>query len=470
MKPFMDQNFLLNTETARMLYHEAAKDCPIIDYHCHLSPREIWEDIRYDNITQVWLGGDHYKWRLMRSAGVPEKYITGDADDHDKFLKFAEVLGKSIGNPIYHWAHLELRRFFGYEGILNAETAEDVWNLANEKLHGDGFSSRGLIMMSNVDTICTTDDPVDSLEYHEKLEGDVSFPVTVLPAWRPDKAMNLEKETWPAYIEQLSRVSGVKVDSFAALKQALHVRLDFFAAHHCSLSDHGLNYVMYAPASEEKVEAVFAARLAGKLPSAEEEAAFKYAFMIAMAEEYHARGWVMQLHYGCRRDNNPPMFRTLGPDTGYDCVDNTAPSTQTAAFLGALEDKGCLPKTILYSLNTNDNAAIDTILGCFQSSEAVGKIQHGSAWWFNDHFQGMTEHLVSLGNLGYLAGFVGMLTDSRSFLSYPRHEYFRRILCRLFGQWVEEGFYPDDPDTLKGIVKSICYFNAKRYFNFYKKI
>ena len=469
MKPFMDQNFLLNTETARMLYHEAAKDCPIIDYHCHLSPREIWEDIRYDNITQVWLGGDHYKWRLMRSAGVPEKYITGDADDHDKFLKFAEVLGKSIGNPIYHWAHLELRRFFGYEGILNAETAEDVWNLANEKLHGDGFSSRGLIMMSNVDTICTTDDPVDSLEYHEKLEGDVSFPVTVLPAWRPDKAMNLEKETWPAYLEQLSRVSGVKVDSFAALKQALHVRLDFFAAHHCSLSDHGLNYVMYAPASEEKVEAVFAARLAGKLPSAEEEAAFKYAFMIAMAEEYHARDWVMQLHYGCRRDNNPPMFRALGPDTGYDCVDNTAPSTQTAAFLGALEDKGCLPKTILYSLNTNDNAAIDTILGCFQNDTAVGRIQHGSAWWFNDHFDGMTEQMKSLASLGYLAGFVGMLTDSRSFLSYPRHEYFRRILCRILGEWVEGGFYPEDYDTLKEIVADISYNNAKKYFAFDEK-
>ncbi len=469
MKAFLDQNFLLNTEAARVLYHEAAKDCPIIDYHCHLNPKEIWDDVRYENITRVWLGGDHYKWRLMRSAGVPEKYITGDASDHDKFIHFAEVLGKAIGNPIYHWSHLELRRYFGYEGVLNAQTAEEVWQLANAKLQSDGFTSRGLIRMSNVDTICTTDDPVDSLEYHEKLAADKTFPVTVLPAWRPDKAMNLEKETWTDYLAQLEKVSGVKIASFADLKKALAVRMDFFAAHGCSLSDHALNYVMYAPASAEKVEEIVAARLAGKLPDAEEEAVFKFAFMQAMAEQYHARGWVMQLHYGCRRDNNPVTFRAMGPDTGFDCIDNSAPSTQTAAFLGALEDAGILPKTILYSLNGNDNAAIDTILGCFQSSEAVGKIQHGSAWWFNDHFQGMTEQLTSLGNLGYLAGFVGMLTDSRSFLSYPRHEYFRRILCRLFGQWVEDGFYPEDIDTLKGIVKDICYYNAKRYFNFKTK-
>ena len=285
MKAFLDQDFLLNTETARTLYHQAAENCPIIDYHCHLSPREIWEDIRYDNITQVWLGGDHYKWRLMRSAGVPEEYITGKASDHDKFIRFAQVLGKAIGNPIYHWSHLELRRYFGYDGILNGETAEEVWQLANEKLHSEGFTSRGLILRSHVDTICTTDDPVDSLEYHEKLDADKSFPVTVLPAWRPDKAMNLEKETWPAYLEQLSAVSGVKVDSFAALKEALHRRLDFFAAHRCSLSDHALNYVMYAPADEKKVEEIFAARLGGKLPTAEEEAVFKFAFMNAMAEE-----------------------------------------------------------------------------------------------------------------------------------------------------------------------------------------
>ena len=466
---FMDKDFLLNTETARVLYHEAAENCPIIDYHCHLSPREIYEDIRYENITQVWLGGDHYKWRLMRSAGVPEKYITGDASDWEKFEKYAEVLGKAIGNPLYHWSHLELRRFFGYEGILNASTARTVWDTVNAKLQSPGYTSRGLIMMSNVDTICTTDDPVASLEWHEKLAADASFPVTVLPAWRPDKAMNLEKDTYLDYMAQLEKAAGMSIRSFADLKKALHCRLDFFAAHGCTLSDHALNFVMYAPADEQKVEAIFAARLAGKLPDAQEELIFKFAFMAFLAGEYHARNWAMQLHYGCRRDNNPVRFRAMGPDTGFDCVDNSAPSAQTAAFLGYLEENGILPRTILYSLNTNDNAAIDTILGCFQSDEAVGKIQHGSAWWFNDHFDGMNEQLKSLGNLGYLAGFVGMLTDSRSFLSYPRHEYFRRILCRLFGEWVEQGFYPDDLDTLKQIVADISYYNAKRYFNFAHK-
>ncbi|MBQ4435396.1 MAG: glucuronate isomerase [Clostridia bacterium] len=469
MKAFMDQNFLLNTETARTLYHEAAKDCPIIDYHCHLSPREIYEDIRYDNITQVWLGGDHYKWRLIRSAGVPEKYITGDAPDYEKFEKYATVIGKAIGNPLYHWSHLELRRFFGYDGILNKATAPEVWKLANEKLQSPGYTSRGLIMMSNVETICTTDDPVDSLEWHEKLAADKTFPVTVIPAWRPDKAMNLEKATWPEYIAQLEKAAGMEIKSFADLKAALHKRLDFFAAHNCKLSDHALNYVMYAPADDAEIERIFASRMNGQLPTAQEEAEFKFAFMSAMAAEYHDRDWAMQLHYGCRRDNNLPMFRKLGPDTGFDCVDNTAPSTQTAAFIGALQEKGALPRTILYSLNTNDNAAIDSILGCFQNEKAVGYIQHGSAWWFDDHYDGMVDHLKSLADRGYLAGFIGMLTDSRSFLSYPRHELFRRILCRLFGEWVEEGFYPEDMDTLKEIVRDISYGNAKRYFQFAEK-
>ena len=457
MRAFLDKDFLLNTEAAKKLYHEAAEQQPIIDYHCHLNPKEIWEDIRYENITQVWLGGDHYKWRLMRSAGVAEKYITGDASDWEKFEKYAEVLGRAIGNPLHHWSHLELRRFFGYEGILNKQTAKEVWETANAKLQSEGYSARGLIMMSNVDTICTTDDPADSLEWHEKLAADKTFPVTVLPAWRPDKAMNLEKITYPEYIAQLEVAAGMKIGSFADLKKVLHSRLDFFAAHGCKLSDHALNYVVYAPATEEEVEAIFRGRMAGKLPGAEEE---------AMAAEYKDRDWVMQLHYGCRRDNNPVTFRAMGPDTGFDCVDNYAPSAQTAAFLGALEEVGSLPKTILYSLNTNDNAAIDTILGCFQNDTAVGRIQHGSAWWFNDHFDGMSEQLKSLASLGYLAGFVGMLTDSRSFLSYPRHEYFRRILCRILGEWVEEGFYPEDYDTLKEIVTDISYRNAKRYFAF----
>ena len=469
MKAFLDKEFLLNTDAAKMLFHEAAEKQPIIDYHCHLSPREIWEDIRYDNITQVWLGGDHYKWRLMRSAGVPEKYVTGDAPDREKFEKYAEVLGKSIGNPLYHWSHLELRRFFGYEGILNKDTAGEVWELANAKLQSEGYSARGLIRMSNVDTICTTDDPTDTLEWHEKLAEDKTFPVTVLPAWRPDRAMALEKATYPEYIAQLEAAAEMEIASFADLLEALHRRLDFFAAHGCKLSDHGMSHVTYAPAGRDEIEKIFEARMEGTLPDAEAEAKFRYAFMIAMAAEYTEQDWVMQLHYGVRRDNNPAAFRALGPDTGFDCIDDCTPSAPLAAFLGALEDGGKLPKTILYSLNAPDNAAIDSILGCFQNDAAIGRIQHGSAWWFNDHFDGMSDQLKNLAAMGYLAGFVGMLTDSRSFLSYPRHEYFRRILCRIFGEWVEEGFYPEDYDTLKEIVADISYRNAKRYFAFTRK-
>ncbi len=469
MAAFMDKDFLLSTPTARRLFHEAAESCPIIDYHCHLNPKEIWEDVRYENITQVWLGGDHYKWRLMRCAGVDEKYITGDASDHDKFIRWAEVLGKAIGNPLYHWSHLELQRFFGWYGALSAKTAEEVWELTKEKLQEPGFSARGLIERSNVSVVCTTDDPIDSLEYHEKLAADTTFRTNVLPAWRPDKAMNIEKDTWRAYVEQLGAVSGVAIDSFAALKEALRIRMDFFAAHGCTLSDHALNYVMSAPAGETEIEAIIAKRLGGQAVSADEEAKFKDAFMSFVAGEYTRRGWAMQLHYGCRRDNNLTMFERLGPDTGYDCIDNYAPSAQTAAFLGRLEAVGSLPRTILYSLNPNDNQAIDTICGCFQSAEAVTKVQHGSAWWFNDHFQGMTDQLTSLANLGYLAGFVGMLTDSRSFLSYPRHEYFRRILCRLLGEWVEDGRFPDDFDLLSEIVRGVSYENAKRWFGFPEK-
>lgn len=466
---FLDKDFLLNTDTARRLYHEASADCPIIDYHCHIDPREIWEDRRYENITQVWLGGDHYKWRLMRSAGVPEKYITGDADDHEKFLKWAEVLGKSIGNPLYHWSHLELRRYFGYEGNLNAATAEEVWKLANAKLQSEGYSVRGLINMSNVEIICTTDDPAYSLEWHEKLAADPTFKTTVLPAWRPDRAMNLEKPDYLEYMKCFEDITGIKVDSFAALKQVLKMRMEYFHDHNCRLSDHGLNFVMYAPATEEEVERIFTERLAGSIPSETDEIRFKFAFMTFMAQEYRRLGWVMQLHYGCRRDLNGPMFRKIGANTGFDSVDNYTPSGQMASFLSYLEERDALPKTILYSLNPADNAVIDSIIGCFQNDEAVSRIQHGSAWWFNDHFDGMTEQIKSLAALGYLSGFVGMLTDSRSFLSYPRHEYFRRILCRVIGSWVEEGMYPDDMDVLKDIVRAVSYGNAKAYFGFPEK-
>ena len=325
---------------------------------------------------------------------------------------------------------------------------------------------RGLIRQSGVTLICTTDDPVDTLEYHERLAKDDSFEVQVLPAWRPDKAMNLEQDTYLEYVAKLESVSGVKIDSFKALMEALKVRMDFFAQHGCSVSDHALEYVMYAPASEEEIEAIFRKRLEGAAISREEEMQFKTAYMLCLGKEYHRRGWVMQLHYGCKRNNNAQMYKLLGPDTGYDCINNYAPSAQMADFLNALITTDDLPKTILYSLNPHDSAAIGTILGCFQDSTAVAKIQQGSAWWFNDHKVGMTDQMTTLANLGYLAGFVGMLTDSRSFLSYTRHEYFRRVMCALLGQWVEDGEYPDDEVALEKIVKGICYNNAVKYFGF----
>lgn len=462
----MDKDFLLETETAQKLYHEYAAKMPILDYHCHINPQEIAEDRKFENITQVWLGGDHYKWRQMRSNGVEEKYITGDASDCEKFQKWAETLEKAIGNPLYHWSHLELQRYFGYYGALNGETAEEVWNLCNAKLQEDGMSARNLIRQSNVTLVCTTDDPVDSLEWHEKIAADESFEVRVLPAWRPDKAMNLEKTDYLEYLKKLEVVSGVKIDSFASLIEALRIRMDYFAEHGCSVSDHGLEYVMYAPASEEEIEAIFAKRLRGEAVSRADELQFKTAYMVALGREYHKKNWVMQLHYGVKRDNNGMIFGKLGPDAGIDCINNYAPSSEMADYLNALAITDELPKTILYSLNPTDNAAIGTIIGCFQSEEARGKIQQGSAWWFNDNKQGMIEQMTSLANLGLLGNFIGMLTDSRSFLSYTRHEYFRRIMCNLIGGWVENGEYPADEKVLGRMVQDISYNNAVRYFGF----
>ena len=462
----MDKDFLLETETAQKLYHEYAAKMPILDYHCHINPQEIAEDRKFENITQVWLGADHYKWRQMRSNGVEEKYITGDASDCEKFQKWAETLEKAIGNPLYHWSHLELQRYFGYYGALNGETAEEVWNLCNAKLQEDGMSARNLIRQSNVTLVCTTDDPVDSLEWHEKIAADESFEVQVLPAWRPDKAMNLEKTDYLEYLKKLEVVSGVKIDSFASLIEALRIRMDYFAEHGCSVSDHGLEYVMYAPASEEEIEAIFAKRLRGEAVSRADELQFKTAYMVALGREYHKKNWVMQLHYGVKRDNNGMIFGKLGPDAGIDCINNYAPSSEMADYLNALAITDELPKTILYSLNPTDNAAIGTIIGCFQSEEARGKIQQGSAWWFNDNKQGMIEQMTSLANLGLLGNFIGMLTDSRSFLSYTRHEYFRRIMCNLIGGWVENGEYPADEKVLGRMVQDISYNNAVRYFGF----
>jgi len=466
MKKFMDKDFILSTKTAAKLFHEYAENVPVLDYHCHINPEEIAHDRKFDNITQVWLGGDHYKWRFMRSCGVDEKYITGDASDHDKFIAWATVLGKAVGNPLYHWSHLELQRYFGYDGILNADTAESVWKLCNKKLKSPKMSVRNIIKQSNVTLICTTDDPVDALNFHNEIREDKTFKVQVLPAWRPDKAMNIEKPAYIDYLSKLSGVSGVKITSFESLIEALKARLDFFAGKGCCVSDHALEYVMYNPASPSEIEKIFKKRLNGALPSKEEELKFKTEFMLAMGREYCKRNWVMQLHYGCKRDNNTRMFDRLGPDTGYDCINTETSSVGLADFLNALEKESALPKTILYSLNPADNESIGTVLGCFQDSSAVAKIQQGSAWWFNDNKIGMENQIKSLANLGNLSGFVGMLTDSRSFLSYTRHEYFRRILCNVLGEWVENGEFPEDYKTLETIVKDISYNNAVRYFGF----
>lgn len=465
MKQFMDKDFLLSTEMSQTLYHQFAENMPILDYHCHINPQEIYEDRKFENITQVWLGGDHYKWRQMRSNGVDEKYITGDGTDREKFQAWAETMPKLIGNPLYHWSHLELRRYFGYEGYLNGDTAEEVWNLCNAKLQEDSMTVRNLIKQSGVTLICTTDDPVDSLEWHKKIAEDPTFDVQILPAWRPDKAMNVEKPTYGEYIAQLSKVSGVEVKDFASLKEALRNRMAFFASMGCCVSDHALEYVMYVPASDAEVDAILQKGLKGEAISKEEELKYKTAYMLFVAREYVKLGWVMQIHYGCKRDNNAYMFEQLGPDTGYDCINNYAPSAQMADFLNALSATNDIPKTILYSLNPNDNASIGSIIGCFQG-DVPGKIQQGSAWWFNDHKIGMTEQITSLANLGCLGNFVGMLTDSRSFLSYTRHEYFRRILCDIFGTWVENGEYPADMKSLEELVKGICYNNAVKYFGF----
>lgn len=466
MKQFMNNDFLLSTETAQTLYHNFAAKMPVLDYHCHINPKEIAEDRKFENITQVWLGGDHYKWRQMRSNGIEEKYITGDASDREKFQKWAETLEKAIGNPLYHWSHLELQRYFGYTGHLCGETAEEVWNLCNAKLQDASMSVRNMIKQSGVTLICTTDDPIDSLEWHKAIADDKSFDVQVLPAWRPDKAMNIEKPDFLDYLTKLSDVSGVKVNDFASLKNALINRLDFFAAMGCKATDHALEYVMYKPATEAQIEAIFAKRASGATVTRDEELQFKTAFMIFVGKEYNKRNMAMQLHYGCKRDNNVYRFNQLGPDTGFDCINNFAPSAEMADFLNALNSTDELPKTILYSLNPFDNASIGTIIGCFQDSTAVGKIQQGSAWWFNDNKTGMIDQMVSLANLGLLGNFIGMLTDSRSFLSYTRHEYFRRILCELLGNWVENGEYPNDMNVLGKMVQNISYNNAVHYFGF----
>lgn len=465
MKKFLDRDFLLETDTAKHLFNEYAKNMPIIDYHCHLSPKEIYEDIRYNNITELWLGSDHYKWRQMRSNGVEEKYITGNASDKDKFIKWAETLEMAIGNPLYHWSHLELKKYFDYEGYLCAETAEEVWEICNDRLKNSGLSSRKLIEISNVDVICTTDDPVDSLEWHKKIRED-NFAVKVLPTWRPDKALHIENDGFLNYLTILSSVSGVEIKDFDSLMEALKMRLEFFVNNGCKVSDHGLQYIMYEDYKENEVNEIVNKKIEGKLLTEREQRKYKTAFMVTLGKEYAEKDLVMQLHYGVIRDLNKRIYNDLGADAGIDAINNRSSSVEMGKYLNALSAVNLLPKTIIYPLNSSDFDAVGTVIGCFQDSSAIGKIQHGSGWWFNDNKTGMIKQMTSLANLGLLGNFIGMLTDSRSFLSYTRHEYFRRIMCNLIGNLVENGEYPNDERCLKKIVEGISYNNAKIYFGF----
>lgn len=469
MSEFMDKDFILSNSYAKILYHNYAEKLPIIDYHCHINPKEIYEDRKFENITQMWLGGDHYKWRLLRANGVEEKYVTGDGDDHDKFIRFAETLERSVGNPVHQWSHLELKKYFGYNGALNSETAEDVWKLCNEKITNDPrkMSARGIMEQSNVEVVCTTDDPADSLEWHEKIAADKTLKARVYPAWRPDKAVNPDAPDFAQYIEKLSAVAGKTINSIDALFDVLSERMDFFAGHGCRIADHGLTDL---PERMEftlnEVNGILKKALSGDRITSCEANKYRLAVIEFCAGKYTAMNWTMQLHYGCKRNNNRKMFETLGPDTGYDAIMGSDNGARLAELLDMLASKDKLPKTILYSLNPNDNAVIETIMGCFQDSSARCKLQHGSAWWFNDNRDGMEAQLRSLANEGVLGNFVGMLTDSRSFLSYTRHEYFRRILCNLIGSFVENGEYEWNEKILGRIVGDISYNNAKEYFGF----
>lgn len=475
MKEFMDKDFLLETETAKHLFHDYAETLPLADYHCHISPKEIYENRRFNNLVEVWLGGknpdgsyfgDHYKWRVMRSNGVPEEYITGSKPDYERFLKFVEALQMAIGNPMYHWCHLELRQFFGYMKPLTLETAKECWDFCNDKLQNDpAFTVRGLMKKANVFMVGTTDDPIDSLEWHAKIAADPSIDVKVCPSFRPDKAVNIHKDGFREYIALLAKAVGKEsLKSADEVMAALVNRIEFFAANGCRAADHGLDYVPYRKASAEEVNAIFAKAMAGEAVTMEEAEKYQTAVLLACGRAYARLNIAMQLHYSCKRNVNGRIFKTLGPDTGVDMIAQNVCGGDMADLLNALEETNELPKTIVYSLNPADNEQIGTLIGCFQSPVVPGKIQHGSAWWFNDTKNGMIEQMKSLASLGLLGNFVGMLTDSRSFLSYARHDYFRRIMCNLIGGWVENGEYPAIEGNLKKIVEGISFYNAKRYF------
>ena len=463
MREFMCDDFLLMTDTAKTLYHNYAKNMPIYDFHCHLNPKEIYENKKYKNITEVWLGGDHYKWRAMRSNGVDERYITGDAEDKEKFMKWAETIDECYGNPLFHWTHLELKRFFGIDLVLSKETAEEVWNLTNEKLATDKFTARELIKMSNVKTLCTTDDPIDSLEYHIALKEDKSFDVVVNPAFRPDKGIRIEKDEFIPWFNRLEEIYGEKIDSIDKYTSALESRIEFFHQVGCRISDHALDPVVFEKGTKEEVNAILLKKLAGEELTEKEVKQFKTYVMIFLGKEYSKRKWVMQIHVGCIRNNSTRMFNKLGADTGYDAIDDELFLRALSKLLDTLDTTDELPKTIIYNLNPRDNEAIGTLIGCFQDGKTPGKIQFGSGWWFLDQKDGMTRQMTALANLGLLSRFVGMLTDSRSFLSYTRHEYFRRILCNLLGDWVERGELPNNIERLGKMVENICYNNVNNY-------
>ncbi|MEV5026111.1 glucuronate isomerase [Paenibacillus sp. LPE1-1-1.1] len=468
MKPFMDDNFLLSNETAVRLYHDFAKDMPIIDYHCHLSPQQILENTSFENLTAAWLYGDHYKWRALRANGVEECFVTGGegVTDYDRFEAWAKTVPQTIGNPLYQWSHLELRRYFGVNELINEKNALAIWEQVNAKLATGQFKARDLIKMSNVEVICTTDDPVDTLEYHIAIKELEDFNVQVLPSFRPDKALEINRPAFRDWVGKLSEAASAAIDSYDALLAALAARVKFFDEVGCKVSDHALDYVAYAETTKAEATAVFAKALNGETVTLEEEKQYKTHTLLFLGRLYAERGWAMQFHINAARNNSSRMLGKLGPDTGFDSINDSAVAYPLAKLLDALDADDALPKTIVYSLNAKDNDVLGSIIGSFQGGGVPGKIQLGSAWWFNDTKNGMLDQMNALANLGLLSRFVGMLTDSRSFLSYTRHEYFRRILCNLLGEWVENGEAPHDMELLGDMVQNISYRNAKAYFGF----
>ncbi|KEY57150.1 glucuronate isomerase [Serratia sp. DD3] len=467
MKNFLCEDFLLSNDTARELYHDYAKAMPIYDYHCHLNPKEVAENRQFANLGQIWLEGDHYKWRGMRSAGVPESLITGkETSDYEKYQAWAQTVPKTLGNPLYHWTHLELRRPFGVTGkLFGPETAEDIWHHCNELLATPEFSARGIMKQMNVVMAGTTDDPIHSLEAHKAIADDQSFAIEVAPSWRPDRAFKIELDGFSAYMAQLGAVADVEITRFADLLTALERRLEHFSAHGCRAADHGIEVVRFAAVpAESTLDAILTRRLAGETLTELEIDQFTTAVQVWLGQQYAKRGWVMQLHVGAQRNNNTRMFRLLGADCGFDSIGDRSYALQLACLMDAMETTNELPKTILYCLNPRDNEMLATMMGNFQDGSIAGKIQFGSGWWFNDQKDGMERQMQQLSQLGLLSQFVGMLTDSRSFLSYTRHEYFRRILCNMIGQWAENGEVPRDMRMLGKMVEDICYHNAKAYF------